>query len=112
MSTFRSPVTGPIRSFEDADRTRLKLEECVRQLQDLPSSSTRIISGIVLADGVETPVAHKLGRAPAFVRESCPRGAVTTGRIEEVRGSNDRTQIVILKATGWGASITVDVELK
>ncbi len=112
MSKLRSPITAQIVSFEDADRSRRALEESVRELQDLPASSTRIIAGVELADGVERPIAHKLGRAPLFVRSSDPRGAVSTGRIEEIRGGYDRSQFVALKATGWGATITVDVEVK
>jgi hypothetical protein len=84
--------------------------ECIAELQQLPIVGSAIVAGIPLVDGVATNVPHKLGRAPIYVRESCVRGAVTTGRIEEVRsGSSDRDQVVVLKATGWGATVTVDV---
>ena len=44
---------------------------------------------------------------------SAVRGATATGRIVESRPSaNDRTQVVTLTATGHGATITVDLEVK
>ncbi len=91
---------------------RRNLEACILEIQNSPAMAERICSGVELADGVETTIAHKLGRAPRFVRESCPRNAVSTGRVEEVRGTHDRTQVVVLKASGWGATIIVDVEVK
>lgn len=82
----------------------------IHELQALPAVSIRIVTNVSLADGVETPVAHGLGRPPQWVRESCPRSPSTSGRVEEVRtGSGDRRKFVVLKATGWGATITVDV---
>jgi hypothetical protein len=106
----RSPVTPQISSFAAAEATRRVVEACIREIQDLPASSMRIISGVELADGVATPVAHKLGRAPAWVQASVARSASSTGRIVETRsGSYDRSQVVVLTATGHGATITVDV---
>jgi hypothetical protein len=41
------------------------------------------------------------------------RDATATGRIVEVRSADyDRAQYVVLKATGHGATITVDIEVK
>ena len=108
---MRNPATPSISSFAAADRTRQQLEACVLEIQNAPALATRIVS-VVLADGVESPVAHRLGRIPRFVSVSCPRGAVSAGFVEEIRGNNDRTQIVVLKASGYGATITVDVEFK
>jgi hypothetical protein len=76
----------------------------------LVAIGARVIHGIELADGVDTPVAHELGRAPLYVRESCPRGATSTGRVVEVSSADfNRAEHVVLRATGWGATITVDV---
>lgn len=92
------------------ERVRQELVAAVRELQTLPASSLRVIRDVVLVDGAETPVAHGLGRPASWVKESCPRNASTTGRVEEVRtGTGDRSKVVVLKATGWGAPITVDV---
>jgi hypothetical protein len=96
-----------------AEVVRRDTEKAITQLQGLPSAAMRILSDKSLADGVATPIAHGLGRVPSMVTCSLPRGAVSTGRIEEVRSSAfDRTRFVVLKATGWGATITVDVEVK
>ena len=86
----------------------------INELAKQPSASMRVIADVELADGIETPVAHKLGRSPTFVRESCPRGALSTGRIDEVRDPAkqvDRSKFVVLKATGWGATIVIDVQV-
>lgn len=70
----------------------------------------RIVADVELPDGVSISVSHGLGRRPLWVKESCVRGASTSGRVEEVSAvSNDSTKSIVLKATGWGATITVDV---
>lgn len=106
---MRNPNTPQISSFAAAETARRAHEECILEIQRQPGVGARVIAGVELADGVERPIAHKLGRAPVFVRESCPRGAFSTGRVEEIRSTNDRAQTIILKATGWGGTITVDV---
>lgn len=99
-------------SPQDLERIRQNVTDALRELQQAPAARARIIRDIALADGVATPIAHGLGR-PAFVTHSPPRGATATGRIEEVRdGSHDRTKYVVLKATGFVATITIDLEVK
>lgn len=76
--------------------------------------NAKVVADVELADGIETPVAHGLGRAPTYVRESCPRGALANGWIVEVRDPSspvDRSKYVVLKASGYGATITVDVQV-
>jgi hypothetical protein len=93
-----------------SEQVRRSHHDAIVEQQGLPFSSARVISDVSLADGVVTPVSHGLGRLPLWVRESCVRGAASTGRIEEVRdGSVDRRKQIALKATGWGATVTVDV---
>jgi hypothetical protein len=97
---------------EKAERVRRNTQEALAELQRTPAARAGIVRDVTLADGIATPVPHGLGR-PAFATPSPPRGAVSTGRIEEVRdGTHDRTKYVVLKATGWGATITLDVEVK
>ena len=92
------------------ERVRQEIVVAILELQSLPAAGARVIAGVVLADGIATPVAHGLGRPASWVQASCPRGPSSTGRIEEVRtGTGDRSKFVTLKATGWGATITVDV---
>jgi hypothetical protein len=101
----------PVRLDDDkAERVRRNHGDAIAELQRMRAALATLKKDVVLADGVPTPIAHGLGR-PAFATHTPPRGAVSTGRIEEVRdGSHNRDQYVVLKATGWGATITVDVQ--
>lgn len=106
-----APIT-PRLTDVDAERVRREFDRVIRELQNLPSSSLLVISGVSLADTIATVIGHGLGRAPLWVGPSAPRGPSSTGRIEEIiDGTHDRSQVVVLKATGWGATITVDVAL-
>ncbi len=107
---MRSPVVPQVSSFAAAEAMRRSHEACIREIQDLPASSLRIVQGVELADGVATPVAHKLGRPPAWTQASVVRGAASTGRIVESRsGSYSRAEVVLLTATGFGATVTIDL---
>lgn len=92
----------------DHERIRRNHAEAIRELQLGPLARAVIIRDVVLADGVATPIAHKQGKA-VFAIPSAPRGPSTSGRIEELRDGYNLTQFVVLKASGWGASITIDV---
>lgn len=92
-----------------AEEARRVLVESVRELQALPAASLGVIANVDLADGALVSVAHKLGRAPLFVACSAPRGPAAAGYIEEVRDGTDRKRVVILRAVGYGATVTVDV---
>lgn len=93
-----------------AEQVRQSVDRRIRELEAAPATSMVVVPGVELEDGIETPIPHGLGRAPRWVRESAPRGPSATGRVEEVRStSHDRTRYLVLKATGWGATITVDV---
>lgn len=91
------------------DRTRREYEQKLREL-DRQSRKQTLLRDVELEDAKETPVAHGLGRRVS-VFLSPPRGATTSGRVEEVRSATlDPRRFVVLKATGWGATITVDVK--
>ena len=93
-----------------AERTRISHHDAIVELQELPFSAARIISDRELASGVETQIAHGLGRLPAAVFPSAIRGSSTAGVIEEIRSSGaDRRRFVVLKASGFGSTITVDL---
>lgn len=106
-----SPPSGP-QLPGDYELVRREHARKIIELQQLPSTATRILNDRELASGVTTLIPHGLGRAPKIVLVSPPRGASSTGRIEEVRTAVDRTKYIALVATGWGATITVDVEVK
>jgi hypothetical protein len=69
-----------------------------------------LVLDIELHDGISTPVAHKLGRAPIAFFTSPPRGPTTIGRIEEVVSSgHDPSLYLVLEANGFGTTVSVDV---
>lgn len=97
---------------QDIERVRQMQHNAIRELQR-KAEDVEITEGVLLADGEETIVPHGLGRAPRFVTVSVPRGAAAAGYVNEVRSdSHDRTKYVVLQADDYGATITVDVEVK
>lgn len=100
---------------ESAERVRQSVAKSIVELQGVPAASAVIINDQPLPDSTIVLVAHKLGRRPRITLVSPPRDASTAGAILELTdaASNpDRTLYVALKAIGWGATITVDVEVK
>lgn len=97
----------------DAEAVRRNTDQRITEIAKRPAIAMEVLKGITLADGVDTPIAHGLGRAPDFIRESCQRGGTSTGRITEVRDAKkyDRSKTIVLRANGWGASIVVDVQV-
>lgn len=91
----------------DAERVRRDHADAIRELQRaLPV----IVKNVVLADSTATHVPNPLGRVPQAVTQSIVRGAIATaGRISETTDGVDRTRTLVLTATGWGATITIDV---
>ncbi len=111
-STSRRAPSTPKLADVNSERVRREHDAKIVELQNTPSASMKFISNVQLADTVATPIPHGLGRAPKFVTESTPRGATAAGRIDEIRdGSQDRTKVIVLKATGFGATITIDVQV-
>lgn len=100
----------------DTDRVCRVLREAVGELQKLPAVAAQIIKDVALVNAVVTLVPHGLGRRPLITLVSPPRGPSTAGVIEEIiersAGNPDRTRFVALKASGYGATVTVDVEVK
>lgn len=95
----------------DAEICRREFERKIVELQQARMLSAVIVENVKLADGVPTPIAHGLGR-PAIAFLSPVRGAVSNGRIDDVRnGTVDRRKYVNLTASGYGATVYVDVVL-
>lgn len=91
----------------NAEAMRREHADKIRELQQMPAALLDVIPNVSLADGVDTPIAHQLGRVPSWFRESCVRGAVTAGVITEVAGtSSDPSKFLVLRADGYGATIT------
>lgn len=106
--SLRAVIT-PRLAEPQAEEARRVLVEAVRELQALPSADLTVIPNVDLANGALVPVAHKLGRPPRFVSCSTPRNATAAGYVVEVRDGTDRARVVMLRASGYGATITVDV---
>jgi len=91
---------------------RRNFADAIAELQKLPMASAKVISGVELASGVDTLVPHGLGRAPIMHWPSSVRaagGVPSAGVIEEYRDGVDRTRYIKLRASGYGATITVDL---
>ena len=106
---FIAPLIMRVASWVDADRVVRNLDRRIRELVDTPIVNGTSILDIELPDGEEVAIAHGLNRrATALVSQ--PQDATTTGRIIEVRSSSyDQKRYVVLKATGFGATVTVDI---
>ncbi len=96
-------------SEQTAERVRVSHQKAIKELQQTTMVDALVIKDVELANATATPIAHRLGR-PAVVLVSPPRGATTSGRIVETRSSTyDRSKVVVLTATGFGATIAVDL---
>lgn len=99
----------------DAERVRRSHHEAIVEQQGLVASATQVVNDVSLVDSAVTLVPHGLGRAPRVVLVSPPRNAVSAGLLVELTdpASNpDRTKYAALRASGFGATVTVDVEVK
>lgn len=98
----------------------MTLEEVNRVLDEVRASiaaavddrilSRLLIEAVPLVDATARRIKHGLGRK-VTVRTSPPRGATSSGRIVESVDGADSRNYVVLTATGYGATITVDVEV-
>lgn len=107
----QAPTLGAKLDDPTAERVRHSHEVAIKELQGRPAAGLRVVRGIPLVDGADTRVPHGLGRPPLWVKESAVRGAVATGRVVDrtAQTAEDPSKFVVLQATGWGATITVDV---
>lgn len=98
----------------EADAVSRDHHEAITECQrEITAGIGTVISGVTLIDNTPTPVAHGLGREPKFVSPSVVRGATAAGFITEVRNSAyDRRRVVVLQAKSYGATITLDLEVK
>lgn len=108
--TSLKPLTLPRVEDAELDRVSREIGRAVGELQQLPAAFLDVIPNVTLRDGVDTPIAHKLGRSAKWVKESCVRGAVTAGVVTEVRSTkHDTKQYVVLRAEGFGGDVTCTV---
>jgi len=92
------------------------LERLVRAILDALREVVALVRRDVLIRGVSLPnattvtVPHGLGYGYEHVSVSPPTGGSTTGRIQIV-APDDAAKHVRLVATGWGATVTVDLRV-
>ncbi len=92
-----------------AEEVRRSHHDAIGELQRAPLAGAKVVSGVRLENGKATTVAHGLGRAPKWVGISAVRGASSAGFINETRGGVDAARVLVLTASGFGATITIDV---
>lgn len=98
-----------------SERVRASHSRAIKELQTSPAAAMRVIQGVTLKDGVTTPIAHKLGRAPVWhgtshVRASSSGVTLTAGVIQEVNDSAyDPAKFLTIVASGFGADVVVNV---
>lgn len=81
MARRRLQHSVPVKLTDpDAERARDNHAQRIREIQSVPVLGGRLIKDVVLENGVDTPVAHGLGRK-ATVLISPPRGTNMTGEI-------------------------------
>lgn len=108
------PITARL-ADETAERIRRNHEQRLLEAEARPRPV--IIADQVLAPGANVAVAHKLGRRPQWVGVSCVRGALNVGIVRDVTAGPpglfnspvDPTQVVMLRADGYNATVTVNV---
>jgi hypothetical protein len=90
------------------EANRREQDEAIAELQGIARATTGVILvNVALEDGIDTPIAHGLGRMPKLIRHGIVRGAVTAGVISEVGRT---AETVTLRADDFGATIRVEVE--
>lgn len=99
-------------------RTGIKLVDlALRSVQEGLSSIVDqvrhevIIRNVVIANGGHTQVPHGLGYAYSHISVSPVRGASSSGRIEDITAQADAKTHIDLEATGFGATVTVDLRI-
>lgn len=117
MRKFTQPAAVKL-ADPDAERARDSTAAAIAELQGLAAVHIKVLPDIALPSGVEVSVLHGLGRTPRAVIVSPvrSRAALTAGLIVDYRGTRitggepiDSTQIIVIAAFGFGATVTVDV---
>lgn len=96
---------------EDAERVRRSHHEAIASTQSRVEAP-RIVRNVSLADGIPTTFSHGLGKVPSLVTLSVLRGAVSAGFIVETIDGVDRSRFVVLTASGYGATISLDLKVE
>jgi len=104
--TVKEPARIPLKDV-DTDRAVDELRQAHASVAAEPLLKARTFE-VDLVDTVTAKIPHKLGRKFTNYFLGAPQGPSSSGRIEEVTGA-DTSKEVWLKATGFGATITVRI---
>lgn len=104
MTTKREPAHIPV-GDRDVDRALEEHRASIVALARDPFINARTIE-VTLPNATTVRVRHKLERAFTNYFLSAPKGAVTSGHIEELT-PGDPTVEIWLQANGYGATVTV-----
>lgn len=107
MSRRLRQLSGRRLPDPQAEESRREQHEAIVELQRIASRVGVVLPNVALEDGIETPIAHGLGRAPRIIKPGILRGAASAGYINEIRRD---AELVVLRADGYGATIRVDLE--
>jgi hypothetical protein len=96
---------------KNLDGNTRELLNMIRGLQAIDVLKGRLVEGVDLANATDVDVAHLLGRAWKGWIVVDTYGASSAGRIDGTAPTvdYDRAQYLRLRATGYGATITVSL---
>lgn len=99
----------PLRVTVDDQEAQKALDDHRRVIQELVNRLPAIKADVALASGTLVKVQHGLRKKWVAVVPGVVRGATSTGRIVDSTPETSKDREVWLTATGWGATITVDL---
>lgn len=109
---FTKPLGIRASTVQD-ERIRESHATAIRELQEAPASRGIVVEDLDLPEATNITIRHNFGRrARVFV--SPVRGSSSSGRITEIvqnLATIDTNNATTLYATGFGATVTVDVWL-
>jgi hypothetical protein len=100
---------------ETAERARRNHAERIDELQSVPIVRGKLIAGVSLPDGDEVSIHHGLGRRASVFPAVPLQGdfTATNGRLLDITllrsDKVDVRQYSVLKASGFGGTLTLDV---
>ena len=103
-----TPLLNIVLEDTKAERVRVAHASAIATLQN----ARHVVSGVVLPSATLVYVSHGLGRTPSHVTLGTPQGATAAGSITQSTPSGmDTTKQLALTANGYGATVTVTVEV-
>jgi hypothetical protein len=98
------PVTLKL-DDDKAERARQNHDARIGELQKSPLAGPVVVS-VTIGNGATVTVPHRLQRRPVVVIQSIIRGGSTPGLVREISRDD---KFVTLSASGFGASISLDL---